>query len=54
MWRAADYGYHFGQQQIANTTLATDRRFCWAGQGIYGLYRHGPLPGPRNLEVRAS
>jgi hypothetical protein len=32
------------------TVLATDGRFCWAGRGMYGLYRHGPLPGPRNLE----
>jgi hypothetical protein len=30
--------------------LASDPRFCWAGKGIYGLYRHGLLPGPRNLE----
>ena len=36
----------------ANFTLA-DPRFCWAGQGTYGLYRHGPLPGPRSLEPAA-
>jgi hypothetical protein len=30
--------------------LSPDRRFCWAGQGMYSLYRHGPLPGPRSLE----
>ncbi|MFD0267711.1 hypothetical protein ACFVGY_14100 [Streptomyces sp. NPDC127106] len=34
----------------ANAVLSPDPRFCWAGQGTYGLYRHGPLPGPRNLE----
>ncbi len=34
----------------ANATLALDPRFCWAGKGLYCLYRHGPLPGPRNLE----
>jgi len=34
----------------ANAVLSPDRRFCWAGQGTYSLYRHGPLPGPRNLE----
>ena len=36
----------------ANVTLM-DRRFCWAGQSTYGLYRHGPLPGPRSLEPAA-
>lgn len=34
----------------ANAALSPDRRFCWAGQGTYSLYRHGPLPGPRHLE----
>jgi hypothetical protein len=29
--------------------LGTDRRFCWAGRGMYGLYRHGLLPGARDL-----
>ncbi len=33
----------------ATAVLAPDPRFCWAGQGTYGLYRHGPLPGPRSL-----
>jgi hypothetical protein len=32
-----------------NVVLATDRRFCWAGRGAYGLYRHGLFPGPRAL-----
>lgn len=32
-----------------NTSLASDPRFCWGGRGVYGLYRHGLLPGPRNL-----
>jgi hypothetical protein len=31
------------------TQLATDRRFCWAGRGIYGLFRHGFLPSVRDL-----
>ena len=26
-------------------TLGADRTFCWAGRGIYGLFRHGFLPG---------
>lgn len=52
--RLADsqFGYDIGSGS-ANTTLAADRRFCWAGQGIYGLFRHGPLPGPRSLEDAA-
>ena len=37
----------------ALATLAPDWRFCWAGQGLYGLYRHGLLPGPRKLEEAA-
>lgn len=32
-----------------NVSLANDMRFCWAGRGIYGLFRHGLVPGPRNL-----
>ena len=37
----------------ANAVIAPDPRFCWAGKGLYGLFRHGPLPGPRNLEEAA-
>jgi hypothetical protein len=29
--------------------LSRDLRFCWAGKGLYGLYRHRLFPGPRNL-----
>src|SRR5690606_6146583 len=29
--------------------LSRDPRVCWGGKGIYGLFRHGLLPGPRNL-----
>jgi hypothetical protein len=32
-----------------NVALASDPRFCWAGRGLYALYRHGIYPGPRNL-----
>ncbi|MDQ0762780.1 hypothetical protein QF027_005415 [Streptomyces canus] len=45
----SDYGHKIGVPS-ANAVLSPDRRFCWAGQGTYSLYRHGPLPGPRNLE----
>lgn len=37
------------QRPTANVYLAGDHRLCWAGQGLYGLLRHGPLPGPRSL-----
>ena len=45
-------GREFGGQPSENSirvSLATDRRFCWAGRSMYGLYRHKLLPGPRNL-----
>ncbi|MFN2503677.1 MAG: hypothetical protein ABR540_05500 [Acidimicrobiales bacterium] len=43
-----DYGSIFGLATAL--AMLADPRFCWAGKGLYGLYRHGPLPGPRNLE----
>jgi hypothetical protein len=30
-------------------SLSVDLRFCWAGKGVYGLFRHGIAPGPRSL-----
>ena len=30
-------------------TVSRDPRFCWAGKGLYGLYRHRLFPGPRSL-----
>lgn len=47
-----DYGLNF-QPNVATTVLANDLRFCWGGSGIYGLYRHGLIPGPRGLEELA-
>jgi hypothetical protein len=47
-----DHRTHF-TTGTAVATLAVDPRFCWGGKGIYGLYRHGLLPGPRNLEQAA-
>lgn len=46
----------FGAAVSKSTALASvgpDPRFCWSGSGTYGLYRHGVLPGPRNLEESA-
>jgi hypothetical protein len=34
--------------------LGSDRRACWSGSGIYGLYRHGLLPGARDLTAVGS
>jgi hypothetical protein len=34
--------------------LADDLRACWGGRGIYGLYRHGLLPGVRDLGRTAA
>src|SRR5262245_59007788 len=47
-----DYGCVL-RESVANAILAPDLRFCWAGKGLYCLYRHGPLPGPRTLEAAA-
>lgn len=47
-----DYGVVMNQS-TSYAVLAPDPRFCWAGPGTYGLYRHGILPGPRNLEQTA-
>lgn len=32
-----------------NALVGTDRRFCWAGKGVYGLFRHDLLPSVRTL-----
>lgn len=38
----------------ASQVLADDPRACWGGRGIYGLYRHGLLPGVRDLGRAAA
>jgi len=42
---------HPGSVQV---WLNTDPRTCWGGPGIYGLYRHGLLPGIRDLGTAAA
>jgi len=43
-----DFGVEVSQATI-QVSVSADRRFCWAGRGLYGLYRHGLIPGPRSL-----
>lgn len=47
-----DLGIDIGQQAL-QASISSDRRFCWAGKGLYGLYRHGLIPGPRSLAAAA-
>lgn len=37
------------QRGSLTSIMGAERWFCWAGKGVYGLYRHGLLPGPRTL-----
>src|SRR4051794_9274382 len=34
--------------------LSDDKRLCWAGRGMWGLYRHGMVPGVRRLSDAAA
>lgn len=34
--------------------LSRDLRICWAGKGMYGLYRHGLVPNVRGLGPAAA
>lgn len=43
-----EFGWKIPKASLA-AALSTDRRCCWAGRSMYGLYRHGFFPGPRNL-----
>ena len=43
-----EFGRNTPKASLA-AALSTDRRCCWAGRSMYGLYRHGLFPGPRNL-----
>jgi len=41
-------GKHVGPGSL-QVWLSADYRTCWAGPSIYGLYRHGLLPGVRDM-----
>lgn len=47
-----DQGYRVADGSIL--AWLADPRACWGGKGIYGLYRHGLLPGVRDLGAAAS
>jgi hypothetical protein len=37
------------QWQSVSAVMGADRRFCWSGKGLYGLFRHELVPGVRTL-----
>ena len=43
-----EFGWNVQRGSLA-VSISADLRFCWAGKGLYGLYRHKLIPGPRNL-----
>ena len=43
-----EFGWKISKASLS-VALSADRRCCWSGRSIYGLYRHGPFPGPRTL-----
>src|SRR5207244_4068903 len=49
--RDRGYDVHNGSLLV---WLGQDSRTCWGGKGIYGLYRHGLLPGVRDLGSAAA
>jgi hypothetical protein len=44
-----DFSREISRPSLA-VTLSNDLRFCWAGRGLYGLFRNRLVPGPRNLQ----
>jgi hypothetical protein len=45
--------YNGNAANSINVAISQDKRFCWAGQGLYGLARHGTIPGARSLAEAA-
>ncbi len=45
---ARDMGRHIYLPTMT-ALIGSDRRFCWSGKGIYGLFRHERLPAIRTL-----
>jgi hypothetical protein len=49
--------YRYRASADANTLghrLRWDARICWGGRAVYGLYRHGLLPGAQDLGTAAA
>src|SRR5438128_7644601 len=44
-----EYSTRTLQDALVRQYLANDPRACWSGRGIYSLFRHGMLPGLRDL-----
>jgi hypothetical protein len=45
--------YNGNPRYSMNVALSTDKRFCWGGRALYGLARHGLIPGARSLAEAA-
>lgn len=45
--------YTGNPQASINVALSQDNRFCWGGRALYGLARHGLIPGTRSLAEAA-
>lgn len=45
--------YHGNPKYSINVALSSSKRFCWGGRGLYGLARHGLIPGARSLAEAA-
>jgi hypothetical protein len=41
--------YNGNPRYSINVALSQDKRFCWGGRSLYGLARHGLIPGARSL-----
>lgn len=41
--------YNGNPRYSINVALSKDKRFCWGGRALYGLARHGLIPGARSL-----
>lgn len=45
--------YNGNPRYSINFALSSDKRFCWGGKALYGLLRHGLIPGARSLAEAA-
>jgi len=51
--RFLSHKYTWNLRYSINVALSQDKRFCWAGRALYGLARHGLIPGVRSLAEAA-